>query len=126
MKYLTEDQDLQVVHDVVEKMFTPDVKFQVIGQPGQFQLAAAGESVQAMKSYYSDALFPAILSVLDVTKPVSSDLISMIHDEPQGMIVMEAKTSGLAKDGTSCSHSLSLSLSLLYGCTNVPHGFSVY
>jgi len=119
-KYLTEGQDVQVVHTVADKIFAPDVKFQVVGQPGRFQLAVAVEGVQAMKSYYGDVLFPVILSVLDVTKPISNELVSMTHDKTQGMVVMESKTIGSAKDGTSYS------LSLSHRCTYVPHRFSVY
>jgi hypothetical protein len=72
-----------------------------------------------MKSYYGDVLFPATLSVPDVTKPVSNELVSMTQDKTQGMVVLEAKTSGSAKDGTSYS----LSLSVSHRCTYIPQDF---
>ena len=102
-KFYADGGNIGSMIPALEELTAPDVKYQVVGQPGQFALATTLEGKDAMMKYVATVLAPAFLGILNHTKPVVHESMALIGDPAQNRYALEVKETGTTLDGMLAS-----------------------
>lgn len=94
-KFFAEGGNIGSMVTALAELTASDVKYQVVGQPGEFALAANLEGIDAMMNFVTTTLAPAFLSILDPPSPSLTRPLAWLATPSSASVFLRAKEVGI-------------------------------